>query len=66
MQTAQLGREILTDLAPPVRFALRTARDTRVQGLGTKILVIGLHMLAKYDRAQARIRYQLGLKPTRS
>lgn len=66
IQTAKLCREILTDLAPPIRFALRTAKDTRVQGLRTKILVVGLHMLAKYDRAQARIRYQLGLKPTRS
>ena len=66
IHVTKLCNEILTDLAPPVRFALRTARDRRVQGLGTKILVIGLHMLAKYDRAQARIRYQLGLKPTRS
>lgn len=66
MRTAELCREILTDLAPPLRFALRIFSDNRVRGVRTKILVTGVHMLNKFDRAQARVRYQCGLKPTRS
>ena len=66
MRTSELCREILVDLAPPVRFAIRIAKDSQIQGLWTKMLVTGLHMLAKCDRAQARIRYQCGQKPTRS
>lgn len=61
-----LGTELAVDLSPPVRFIWRLRRDKRVSGLKNKILLTGFHVLAKLDIALARIKYQLGCKPSRS